>query len=442
MARQNINLGTNPNDGTGDKLRVAMEKVNENLIELYSRTGGDATLTGVGIGVVGNVLGINGDMTITTNNVGNLTIAAPVYATANMTLLNGYLRIATTEVDATTLAIINGNTKIKGNITLGNSVFADTVTLNSTISSSIIPTLTESYDLGTPSQKFKILYSQEIQSQKVISSNVSIIGGSINSTLIGDTNPSEGRFSILRCPNDTFLGDLLIRENQITTNVLNSDIEIRPFGTGNLLVTTRMVIGQTDTPIGEAIIKAVGNTDGFVQSVIQNLNPSASSSADFFIPRDDGDDDNNYLDMGINSSTYQDPAYPIHTAGSSYLYTANSELFIGTYDAKDVVFHAGNDLQFNSIMIRLKGDTQNVIIGPEDGSTIVVDTGEKLQINGDIRVNGNIKIQSRTIASSIGQEGDVSGIIAVDSSYVYYCTANYDGSTSIWSRVQLNTTPW
>jgi hypothetical protein len=39
MARQNIGVGTNANDATGDTLRVAFGKVNNNFIELYT-TGG------------------------------------------------------------------------------------------------------------------------------------------------------------------------------------------------------------------------------------------------------------------------------------------------------------------------------------------------------------------------------------------------------------------
>lgn len=38
MAQQTINLGTVPNDGTGDPLRAAMTKVNANFTELYGRT--------------------------------------------------------------------------------------------------------------------------------------------------------------------------------------------------------------------------------------------------------------------------------------------------------------------------------------------------------------------------------------------------------------------
>ena len=36
MARQIIGIGAAPNDGTGDTLRDAMDKVNDNCLELYN----------------------------------------------------------------------------------------------------------------------------------------------------------------------------------------------------------------------------------------------------------------------------------------------------------------------------------------------------------------------------------------------------------------------
>ena len=39
MAKQTLNVGTNANDGTGDNLRAAMQKVNENFTDLYSAPG-------------------------------------------------------------------------------------------------------------------------------------------------------------------------------------------------------------------------------------------------------------------------------------------------------------------------------------------------------------------------------------------------------------------
>ena len=45
MARQNIYIGTNDNDGTGDKLRDAMRKVNENFTELYTGTASNTNVS-------------------------------------------------------------------------------------------------------------------------------------------------------------------------------------------------------------------------------------------------------------------------------------------------------------------------------------------------------------------------------------------------------------
>ena len=36
MAQQTLNIGSNANDGTGDTLRAAMDKVNDNFNELYA----------------------------------------------------------------------------------------------------------------------------------------------------------------------------------------------------------------------------------------------------------------------------------------------------------------------------------------------------------------------------------------------------------------------
>ena len=37
MAKQVINIGTSPNDNTGDPLRQALSKANENFTELYNK---------------------------------------------------------------------------------------------------------------------------------------------------------------------------------------------------------------------------------------------------------------------------------------------------------------------------------------------------------------------------------------------------------------------
>jgi len=49
MAKQVINIGTVANDGTGDPLRTAFDKVNDNFTELYNDDAGDVnSVTGSG----------------------------------------------------------------------------------------------------------------------------------------------------------------------------------------------------------------------------------------------------------------------------------------------------------------------------------------------------------------------------------------------------------
>lgn len=48
MARQVINVGVTPNDGTGDPLRTAYQKCNSNFGELYSRLQDNPPTTPIG----------------------------------------------------------------------------------------------------------------------------------------------------------------------------------------------------------------------------------------------------------------------------------------------------------------------------------------------------------------------------------------------------------
>ena len=52
------------------------------------------------------------------------------------------------------------------------------------------------------------------------------------------------------------------------------------------------------------------------------------------------------------------------------------------------------------------------------------------------------RVQSSAPLSSTGATGDQAGMIAWDSTYLYICVADYEGSTTIWQRVAFDTTPW
>lgn len=44
--------------------------------------------------------------------------------------------------------------------------------------------------------------------------------------------------------------------------------------------------------------------------------------------------------------------------------------------------------------------------------------------------------------TSIGALTDTQGMIAFDSGYIYYCTADYDGTTDIWVRTAWLLDTW
>jgi len=85
MAKQVINIGTTANDGTGDPIRDAFDKVNDNFTELYTDDAGD-----VGSIVAGTGISVNqatGDVTVT-NSSPNATHTGDVTGATALTIGN------------------------------------------------------------------------------------------------------------------------------------------------------------------------------------------------------------------------------------------------------------------------------------------------------------------------------------------------------------------
>ena len=78
MARQIINIGTTANDGTGDPLRTAFDKINDNFVELYGSDNDintlDANLDVNNFAITTGVT--NGNITVTPNGTGNINLGS------------------------------------------------------------------------------------------------------------------------------------------------------------------------------------------------------------------------------------------------------------------------------------------------------------------------------------------------------------------------------
>ena len=83
MAKQVINIGTTANDGTGDPLRSAFDKVNDNFTELYTDDAGDVNSVNAGTGITVN--STTGAVTVT-NSLPNATHSGDVTGSAALTI--------------------------------------------------------------------------------------------------------------------------------------------------------------------------------------------------------------------------------------------------------------------------------------------------------------------------------------------------------------------
>lgn len=113
--------------------------------------------------------------------------------------------------------------------------------------------------------------------------------------------------------------------------------------------------------LGGEIAEFAHNLDSFAQVHLRNASATANASADFVVTADNGTDATNYIDLGINNSTYSQPGiWTINQALDGYLYTSSQNLAIGAANTgKSVSFFTGGTLAANE-RVRI---TQGLSVG-------------------------------------------------------------------------------
>ena len=152
MAKQTVNLGSSANDGTGDPLRTAFDKINDNFDELYLYS---TATTGNNITITGNTIAsdnTNGNITLDPNGTGRV-----ILATASELRFTDHVDNAIAQVDA------DGDLKLLSTLTFDGTTLATTgsVTINSRmkIEDNRITTLTTNDDIDIdPAGTGKINY--------------------------------------------------------------------------------------------------------------------------------------------------------------------------------------------------------------------------------------------------------------------------------------------
>jgi hypothetical protein len=97
-------------------------------------------------------------------------------------------------------------------------------------------------------------------------------------------------------------------------------------------------------------VAAMGFVDDYYQVVINNQFEGLAASSDFVATADNGDDDNFYIDLGINSSIYDQPDYDAYKANDGYLYVNGGNLILNAETVgKRVKIAVGGSKQENIV---------------------------------------------------------------------------------------------
>ena len=150
--------------------------------------------------------------------------------------------------------------------------------------------------------------------------------------------------------------------NANTANTVLVGVDIPTNITGQITLTTlarglysnnNLVVGNNFTVLSNVVGQFTGNSATYLQVNLENQ--TAEGSGDFVVTANDGSDTDFFIDMGMNGSTYSDPAYSATKAHDGYLYVAASgagkgNLAIGTTNSTGRVNFVVGGLETENIV--------------------------------------------------------------------------------------------
>ena len=121
--------------------------------------------------------------------------------------------------------------------------------------------------------------------------------------------------------------------------------------------------GVSATPLLNNPLSVVGSGNSYMQLNIQNRASGTFASADLVITANNGTDNTNYINLGINNSGYSDPAFTNGSGLDGYLFIDGGNLDIGTRTTGKVIeFHAGGTT-LGSTIARISQSGLNIVSG-------------------------------------------------------------------------------
>ena len=371
---------------------------------------------------------------VTTANI--TTVDAGTTTTVTLNSTNGNITTLTsTTVNAgtTTTAILNSTT---GNITTLGAGTTTTAILNSTTGN--ITTLgagtTTSAVLNTTAANITGGTATTLVATNFSSGNAVITGGFINGTVIGNTTPADATVSLLKATGNIVAASGTVATNYTTGALvvpngggvgITGDLWVQGPSTfaGNIVAGNILLSGNINVPVGgtfsntgvffgnaggigalyagvstytalpHVVLQLAGNLDTYTQLNFQNVNNGTSASTDYVATADNGDDNDGYINLGINSSTFADPDYPGYYPNDGYLIMHGIEPATGNLN-----IHSHNTGSVIKLIVGSFGDSNiratvtNTGFRVNTATASTTSTSGALVIDGGTGIGGNLNV--------------------------------------------------
>jgi len=180
--------------------------------------------------------GSNGVVYNTTLSVGNLSATGNTISSTNT---NGAINITANGTGAINLnnnVLVTGNLHATGNITADGNIqlganTGDTITFTGEVNSNIIPSATNTYNLGSNALQWNKLYANSLNTNILNAGNVQISSNTVTTTT-GNLNLTANGTGTVQVQNLSFYNNIIGSVNS------NANIVLTPQGTGSVVVNS------------------------------------------------------------------------------------------------------------------------------------------------------------------------------------------------------------
>ena len=463
MARQNINIGSSANDGTGDPLRTAFDKINDNFIELYGADGDSNTLAanldingwniissrsnedirilpaGTG-GVIASAVRIAGT-TISSDDSTQITIAENVQTTGTLNV-SGAATISGAATLSTSLALASGATVTA--ILDEDAMGSDSATALATQQSikAYVDSQVTAQDLDFACDDSTAL-SIDLDSEALQFSggNGITTAGTNNTvtisvdtgTVVTLTDSQTLTNKVLTSPtisSPTITGvttTTSLTTNDITSNGSNANITINPQGTGTIeLGATTNISGSASVSgtLSTADITTTGN-----QTISGSLTTGTFNVGDLNINADGkiSTDTNGNIDLDPSGTGAINLTGPTNVTGTATVtgqlnvdnLSMDANTISSTSGGVNITAPAGQDVSIGGTGVKLTATEANFTLA--EITTLRADTIQNDTSDGDILIStqgtGVIDLNTAT-QSTVGSAGGASALPATPTGYI------------------------